>query len=139
MLTEDEIIEAALELSGEARLEIACELLRSVTQVPEIPALLRAAEQVCGIEIDSECRDADQVDARCMIALALHEAGMPDREVAAVLNKNRCSVIYERNRMRDALIFPQSNPVLVKRYAQFKRLLYATDKRATGNTLAMGD
>ena len=123
MQTKDEIIEAALELNGKARLEIACELLCTVAPPPDTYAMIRAAETVCGITLDSECRDADQVDARCMIALALHEAGMPDREVAAVLNKNRCSVIYERNRMRDALIFPVSNPVLVTRYAEFKKLL----------------
>jgi hypothetical protein len=123
MRTQEEIIDAALELNGKARLEIACELLCTVAPPPDTYAMIRAAETVCGITLDSSCKDADQVDARCMIAFELNEAGLPDREVAAILNKKRVSVIYERNKMREALIFPVSNPVLVKRYAEFKKLL----------------
>lgn len=127
MHTQEEITTAALALPFQERMELAATLLEQAVHAPDVPKIVHAAEQACGVEMDAACRFIPYVQARCIVAYALHKAGLSDRAIAPVINKDRCTVIYSRRQMRDALAFPGSNLPLVHKYAKFNELLYATD------------
>ena len=119
----DELTDNALALPVRARLELAAELLASIRQPLDVPAIVAAAEQACGIKMDNTYRGPAYVDARSIIAYAMHRAGVADRDIAKVINKDRATVIYMRRKLGDALAFPAGNLGLVSRFAEFNKLL----------------
>ena len=125
-MSKDEIIAAAMELDATARAGIAIALLDTTVPHPDTEQIVNAAYRVCGVEQpDSESRRNRAVDARSIIAYALNKGGLSDGQIGGIIGKERTTALYMRRRMQDALKMPIGNPLLIARYTEFNKIIYA--------------
>lgn len=121
----DTLMQMALGMDAADRLALAARLLESVRDKADTAAVVDCALTACGLqELDAVSQRQENVAARCIIAYTLSGQGMPMRQIAAVIRKDRTTAIYCRKRMQDALTYPGAYPGMVNKYAKFKQLLH---------------
>lgn len=102
--------------------------------------LLKKMEEILGEKIPVKSRESRYVWARAMVAYQLTQEGFTTMEVGRMIGKDHSTIIYLRDRMRDALSFRQAYWDIVKIWETFqKKINNDIHTGTTDNLIYLGE
>lgn len=101
--------------------------------------LLDCMGEILGEPVPVKSRESRFVWARAMVAYQLTEEGITTNEAGRMMGKDHTTIMYLRNRMKDALAFPSMYQDIMPIWEQFKnKIEHDIHRRTTQDTIRMG-
>lgn len=101
--------------------------------------LLGYMRSILGREIPVNSRLSEFVWARTMVAYQLTTEGYSSNEIARMIHKDHATILYMRNKMQDALHYPNAYKDIIDIWMQFQNKIQDDIHKGTDqNTISLG-